>query len=123
MAQQIILNTNQIRVLRNLGKGYGQGLSFTNVRVSSSAGALCDWHDTTKIWERLNDAANMGCVDIEVFREELIVYLDWFNRREQDQLELRQQFGVHNPLNQEQKDLFTYLKLVQAFNYPEDIKK
>lgn len=123
MAQVIILNTNQIRVLRDLGKGYGQGLSFSNVHVSSVAGAQCDWHYDNSAWQRLNDAVNIGCIDIEVSREELVTYLDWYSKRERDHEELRQTFGTYKALSQPEKDLLTYLRLVQAFNYPEDIKK
>lgn len=123
MAQPIILNSNQIRVLRDFGKGYGQGLSFTNVRISSSAGALCDWQTNTDAWERLDAAANMGCLDIEVSREELAAYLDWFDRSEKDQIELRSQFGIYKPRTETQQNLFIYLRLAQAFNYPEDVKR
>lgn len=123
MGQSIVLKPNQIRALHGIGKGYGEGLSFSNVYWSPVAGAQCTWHYTTDVWDRLNSAYSVGNIDMEISREELLTYLDWFDRREKDQLELCSQFGISRPKTEAQRNLFTYLKLAQTSNYPEDIKK
>lgn len=123
MAQQIIINSNQIRILHQIGKGYGDSLAFSNVHISSSGGALCDWKTNAAAWNRLTHLYDIGCDDVEISREELVAYLDWFDRREIDQEEFRSQFGNYTPRTEQQQSLFVYLKLAQAFNYPEDIKR
>jgi hypothetical protein len=123
MAQPIILNPQQIRIMREIGKGYGLALGFSNVRISPTGGALIDWRLSSDTWNKLNDAFNVGCVDIEISREELATYLDWFDNQEKDELEYRSQFGIYRKRTDAEKNLFMFLKLAQAFNYPQDIKR
>lgn len=123
MAQPIVINKLQIRLLHRLGKMYGTGLAFSNVHISPTGGALCDWKTTTETWDRLDGAYRVGCIDIEATRQDLAAFLDWFDRDEKDQIELRSQFGTYRKRTEAEKSLFTYLRLAQAFNYPQDIKK
>ena len=123
MAQPIILKHNQILVLRAIGKAYGHALSFSNVRISPTGGALCDWKISSEAWDRLNTVYQAGCADIEISREELNTYLDWFDRQEKDELEFRSLTGRYRPRTPPEQSLFVYLKLAQAFNYPQDMKK
>lgn len=122
MAQPIILNHNQIGILYQLGKSYGNSLTFTNVCIGPSGGALCDWKGSTDTWAKISNAHSMGCIDVEASREDLVFFLDWFDRQEKDELEFRSQFGTYRPRSEAEKSLFMYLKLAQAFNYPQDIK-
>jgi len=123
VTQPIIINTQQVRVLRELGKSYGLGLNFSNIRISPTGGALCDWQLNSDTWDKLNNAFNVGCIDVEISREELITFLDWFDRLEKDDIEYRSQFGIVRKRTDAEKNLFMFLKLAQAFNYPQDIKR
>lgn len=123
MAQPIILTNTQLRLLQRIGKGYGEGLSFSNVRISSSAGALCDWHNPQQAWDNLSNAINVGCIDLEISREDLVSYLEWFDKRDKDREEFRRLIGVRQKNTEAEQSLFVFLKLVQAFNYPQDVKK
>jgi len=122
MGQPIILNLNQINILHKLGRAYGSALTFENISVTSN-GTRCDWKASSSAWEKINNASDAGCIDLEASREDLISYLDWFDRQEIDEVERRSLFGVYRPRTEQEKALFMFLKLAQAFNYPQDVKK
>ena len=123
MAQPIILSSTHIGILHKLGRMYGSGLAFSNIHISPTGGAMCDWKTNTQTWDKIDSAYKIGCIDVEASREDLVSFLDWFDRQEKDNIELRSQFGTNRPRTEAEKSLFTYLRLAQAFNYPQDIKK
>lgn len=123
------LSLEQIKVLRELGKPYS-GLAFA---PDSGDGREINWFESKSatVWNRLDACVALETtIPLEVGREEMAVYLEWFNQREKHIENLNSLYGrplVNSSQPQTSRTpaeeaIYKFLKLAQAFHFRADIK-